>query len=94
MSLNKVVSSLVDFSHDVKEIASILSDVFSTGPAGIASGLTSASITVEHASEAGFSELNGKLSKDFNLVGNSIAGFADNGRRSFRRGHWRILSLR
>jgi hypothetical protein len=39
MSLDEVASSLVDFGHDVNEIASTLSDVFSAGPAEIASGL-------------------------------------------------------
>jgi hypothetical protein len=78
LSIDEVASALVDFGHDINDIGNILSDVFAAGPAEIASGLTSAGVTVEHAFEVGFGEIGGELSKDFTLVGNSVAGFAGN----------------
>jgi hypothetical protein len=78
LSIDEVASALVDFGHDINDIGNILSDVFAAGPSEIASGLTSAGVTVEHAFEVGFGEIGGELSKDFTLVGNSVAGFAGN----------------
>lgn len=78
LSVDEVASALVDFGQDINDIGNILSDVFAAGPSEIASGLTSAGVTVEHAFEVGFGEIGGELSKDFTLVGNSVAGFAGN----------------
>lgn len=53
-----------------------LGDVFNAAPQEVLSALTSAGVTIEHAVDAVFDEAGAELSKDFNLVGNSVAGFA------------------
>ena len=75
MGIDEVASALVDFGHDVGQVGQAVGNVFEAAPQEVASALISAGITVEHAFEQAFGEVGSELSKDFNLVGNSIAGF-------------------
>ncbi len=60
----------------MNSIATIVGNVFAAAPQEVLSALTSAGVTVEHAVAAVFDDAGAELSKDFNLVGNSVAGFA------------------
>lgn len=75
-TIDEVASALYDFGHDVNEIGTIIGNVFEAGSQEVLSALSSAGVTIEHAVDAVFDEAGAELSKDFNLVGNSIAGFA------------------
>jgi hypothetical protein len=75
LGVDEVAGALIGFGHDITQVGDALGAVFNAAPQEVASALISAGVTVEHAFEQAFGAVGGELSKDFNLVGNSIASF-------------------
>ena len=75
MGTDDVANALIGFGHDVTQVGDVIGNVFNAAPQEVASALISAGVTIEHAFEQAFGDIAGSLTKDFNLVGNSIAAF-------------------
>ena len=77
MTISEVAGALNDFGHDVSDIANAIGDAFQAFPNAVASALISVGVTIEHALETAFGEGIQQLGNAFNIVGNSIVGFAE-----------------
>jgi len=76
MTIDEVASTFVDLGHDVQDIGDAIGSAFNAGAMEVFSGLASAGVTVEHALSTAFGDAASEVSKDFNLVGNSVASVA------------------
>lgn len=75
MPAAKSFAIFINFGHDTADVASAIGTSFATGAGKVASALSAAEVTVEYALEAAWGDGAAELTKDFSMVGNSIAAF-------------------
>ena len=75
LGIDEVASTFINFGHDISDVADAIGNTFAASANEVASALSSAGVTVEHALEAAWGDGAAELTKDFTMLGNSIAAF-------------------